>query len=191
MTTKIDTEDNKDGLYSRQLYVLDHEAMKSLGNSNVLISGMGGLGVDTSKNVILSGPKSVTIHDTKRANMFDLSSQFYLKKEDIGKNRAMACLNRLKELNAYVDVKCSTEDLNEEFLGGFNVIVLTDHSLEEQIRINEFCRKKKIAFINARTLGLSGQIFCDFGNDFVIRDIDGEQPSNCIIEVLAMKKKHW
>lgn len=39
--TKID-----EGLYSRQLYVLGHEAMKQMTLSNVLIVGMRGLGVE-------------------------------------------------------------------------------------------------------------------------------------------------
>lgn len=39
--TKID-----EGLYSRQLYVLGHEAMRQMSISNVLIVGMNGLGVE-------------------------------------------------------------------------------------------------------------------------------------------------
>lgn len=35
-----------EGLYSRQLYVLGHEAMKKMANSNVLVVGMKGLGVE-------------------------------------------------------------------------------------------------------------------------------------------------
>ena len=53
-----------EGLYSRQLYVLGHEAMRRMATSNVLISGLGGLGVEIAKNVILGGVKSVTLHDT-------------------------------------------------------------------------------------------------------------------------------
>ena len=35
-----------ESLYSRQLYVLGHEAMKRMGSSNVLIVGLKGLGVE-------------------------------------------------------------------------------------------------------------------------------------------------
>ena len=35
-----------EGLYSRQLYVLGHDAMRKMGVANVLISGMKGLGVE-------------------------------------------------------------------------------------------------------------------------------------------------
>lgn len=67
--------DIDESLYSRQLYVLGHEAMRKMAFSNVLVSGMGGLGVEIAKNVILGGVKSVTIHDQKACEISDLSSQ--------------------------------------------------------------------------------------------------------------------
>ena len=59
-------------------YVLGHEAMRKMAHSNVLISGLNGLGVEIAKNVVLGGVKSVTLHDTKPATMMDLSSQVYI-----------------------------------------------------------------------------------------------------------------
>ncbi len=44
-------------------YVLGHDAMKRMQSSNVLVSGLRGLGVEIAKNVILGGVKSVTLHD--------------------------------------------------------------------------------------------------------------------------------
>ena len=35
-----------ESLYSRQLYVLGHEAMKRMGSSHILIAGLRGLGVE-------------------------------------------------------------------------------------------------------------------------------------------------
>ena len=56
-------------------YVLGHAAMKRMAASNVLISGMGGLGIEIAKNIVLGGVKSVTIHDQTVATYSDLSSQ--------------------------------------------------------------------------------------------------------------------
>ena len=75
--------------------------MKKMAKSAVLISGMKGLGVEIAKNIILGGVKSVTLHDECNAVMADLSSQFYLSEDDIGKNRAVVSLNKLAELNRY------------------------------------------------------------------------------------------
>ena len=38
-----------EALYSRQLYVLGHEAMQKMSSSDVLIVGLGGLGVEIGK----------------------------------------------------------------------------------------------------------------------------------------------
>lgn len=73
-----------EGLYSRQLYVLGHDAMRRMASSDVLISGLGGLGVEIAKNVILGGVKSVTLHDDALCQISDLGSQFYLTEADIG-----------------------------------------------------------------------------------------------------------
>lgn len=43
---QVDSENIDEGLYSRQLYVLGHEAMRKMATSNVLIVGMKGLGVE-------------------------------------------------------------------------------------------------------------------------------------------------
>lgn len=68
---------------SSSRYVLGHEAMKRMQNSNVLISGMRGLGVEIAKNVILGGVRSVTVHDQGVAEWRDLSSQVFGEYTDI------------------------------------------------------------------------------------------------------------
>ena len=55
--------------------MLGHEAMHKMQSSNVLICGMGGLGVEIAKNIVLGGVKSVTIHDDTDVSYRDLSSQ--------------------------------------------------------------------------------------------------------------------
>lgn len=94
-----------ESLYSRQLYVLGHEAMKRMGASNVLIVGLKGLGVEVSKNIALAGVKSLTLYDPAPVQLADLSSQFFLKPEDVGKPRDEVTAPRVAELNAYTPVK--------------------------------------------------------------------------------------
>ncbi|RXM96682.1 Ubiquitin-like modifier-activating enzyme 1 [Acipenser ruthenus] len=174
-----------EGLYSRQLYVLGHEAMKRMQNSNVLISGMRGLGVEIAKNVILAGVKTVTVHDSAAAEWRDLSSQFYLREEDLGKNRAETTQPRLAELNSYVSVSAYTGALTEEYLQQFQVVVLTNPSLEEQLKIAEVCHSKGIKLVIADTRGLFGQLFCDFGEEMIVLDPNGEQPLSAMISMIT------
>ncbi|KAM4663197.1 LOW QUALITY PROTEIN: ubiquitin-like modifier-activating enzyme 1 [Discoglossus pictus] len=174
-----------EGLYSRQLYVLGHEAMKRMQISNVLISGMGGLGVEIAKNIILGGVRSVTIHDQANTEWGDLSSQFYLREDDLGKNRAEVSHPRLAELNTYVPVTASTCPLTDEFLSTFQLVILTNSTLEEQLRVDDFCHSHDIKFIVADNRGLFGQLFCDFGEEMVVMDTNGEQPLSAMISMIT------
>ncbi|XP_041130083.1 ubiquitin-like modifier-activating enzyme 1 [Polyodon spathula] len=176
-----DNTDIDESLYSRQLYVLGHEAMRRMKEADVLISGMRGLGVEIAKNIILAGVKSVTIHDEGQTQWGDLSSQFFLREGDVGQNRAESCKSQLAELNVYVPVTCYTGPLSEDILSVFQVVVLTNASLEEQLRIGSFCHSCGIKFIVADTKGLCGQLFCDFGDKFLVTDPDGEQPLSTMV----------
>ncbi|MCI4375195.1 hypothetical protein PGIGA_G00106540 [Pangasianodon gigas] len=177
----MEQADIDEGLYSRQLYVLGHDAMRRMGEANVLICGMRGLGVEVAKNVILAGVGSVTIHDEGTTEWGDLSSQFYLKESDLGKNRAVCSEKHLARLNSNVRLSTHTETLNKDFLHKFQVVVLTDSSLEEQLSVAAFCHSNNIKFILADTKGLCGQLFCDFGEKFLVKDTDGEPRSVSMI----------
>jgi ubiquitin-activating enzyme E1 len=99
-----DTEIDE-SLYSRQLYVLGHEAMKRMGASNILVVGLKGLGVEIAKNIALAGVKSLTLYDPAVVQLADLSAQFFLTPEDVGQPRDAVTAPRIAELNAYTPVK--------------------------------------------------------------------------------------
>ncbi|NWH67640.1 UBA1 enzyme, partial [Geococcyx californianus] len=96
--------------------------------------------------------------------------QFLLGESDVGQNRAEASRRALTELNPGVVVAAHTGELSEAFLASFQVVVLTESPLEEQLRIGDFCHARGICFIVAEARGLAGQLFCDFGEHFVIDD---------------------
>lgn len=183
------SHDIDEGLYSRQLYVLGHDAMRRMATSDVLVSGLGGLGVEVAKNVILGGVKSVTLHDETKCTVQDLSSQFYLSEEDVGKNRAEACCKHLSELNNYVPTRAYAGPLTEEFLRQFKVVVLTASPREEQLRIGEFAHDNDIALVVADTRGLFAQVFCDFGDKFTVVDTNGEPTVSAMIADISRDKE--
>lgn len=184
----IDEAAIDEGLYSRQLYVLGHEAMKRMAASNILIVGMRGLGVEIAKNVVLAGVKSVTIFDPERVAIQDLSSQFFLRPDDVGKPRAAATLPRLSELNTYVPVRDlggkPGDEITVDLIKGFEVVVLTDVPYKKQLEINDWTHVNGVHFISAETRGLFGSAFNDFGPKFTCVDPTGEQPlSGMIVSV--------
>jgi len=171
-----------ESLYSRQLYTYGVEAMQRMKNARILISGIDGLGLEIAKNVTLSGVASVTIHDPQPVHMADLSSLYYATEADIGSNRAEVCFRKLVELNPYVKMNVYNGELTEDSIKEFSVVVLANVPLDELIRINDVCRANDIKFISADTFGLSGKIFCDFGKEHTVSDVDGEEPQSGLIE---------
>ncbi|RMC13924.1 hypothetical protein DUI87_09007 [Hirundo rustica rustica] len=93
-----DSMEIDDALYSRQRYVLGDTAMQKMAQSHVFLSGIGGLGVEIAKNIILAGVKALTVHDTKHCTKWDLGINFFIHEDDVTSQR-----NR-RELMA-VDVK--------------------------------------------------------------------------------------
>ncbi|MDB5910552.1 MAG: Ubiquitin-activating enzyme, partial [Massilia sp.] len=158
-----------ESLYSRQLYVLGHEAMKRMSASNILIVGLKGLGVEIAKNIALAGVKSLTLYDPAPAAIADLSSQFFLRPDDVGKPRDQVTAPRVAELNAYTPVHVHQSPSlteNPSQFDKFQVVVLTNTPWKDQLLIGDYCHEKGIYFIVADTFGLFGEIFCDFGKNF-------------------------
>ncbi|TKR73072.1 hypothetical protein L596_020427 [Steinernema carpocapsae] len=174
---KLDTD-----LYSRQIYALGESAMMHLRKSSVLIAGLGGVGVEIAKNLILGGVRHVTIQDTKAATWIDLSAQYYLTANHIGENRAKSCLAQLAELNDSVQVSASIEPLSEEFVGKFDLTILTDCNIEEQDQINAWTRSKSRCLLVADARGLFSYVAVDAGKQFQIDDKNGEQCQEFLIE---------
>ncbi|PKU84246.1 Ubiquitin-activating enzyme E1 1 [Dendrobium catenatum] len=121
-------------LHSRQLAVYGRETMRRLFASSVLVSGLQGLGAEIAKNLVLAGVKSITLHDEGKVELWDLSSNFYLSEDDVGKNRAMACVQKLQELNNTVIISTITVALSKEQLSDFQI----KNSLETICQVNKY-----------------------------------------------------
>lgn len=186
MESKID-----ESLYSRQLFTFGKDGMLSLKETNVLISNINGLGLEIAKCIILGGVKKVILHDVNNVKYEDLGTNYYLTEKDIIKNRALSCHNKLKELNPYVDVTVETEKLTTDLLNKLNVniIVLVNYKLKDLLEINNFTHNNSIKMISCSTYGLLGQIFCDFGDNFTIKDKDGEEIKTGIITEIKYHEK--
>ncbi|CAM8952424.1 unnamed protein product [Rhodiola kirilowii] len=179
--------DIDEDLHSRQLAVYGRETMRKLFASNILVSGMQGLGAEIAKNLVLAGVKSVTLHDEGNVELWDLSSNFVFTEEDVGKNRALASVQKLQELNNSVIISTITSNLTKERLSDFQAVVFTDISLEKATEYNDYCHSHQppIAFIKSEVCGLFGSVFCDFGPQFTVVDVDGEEPHTGIVASIS------
>uniref|UniRef100_A0A8C5FQD7 Ubiquitin-activating enzyme E1 C-terminal domain-containing protein n=1 Tax=Gadus morhua TaxID=8049 RepID=A0A8C5FQD7_GADMO len=175
-----------DSLYSRQRYVLGDTAMQKMAQSSVFLSGMGGLGIEI-------GVPTITLHDTKQCEVWDLGINFFIRQDDVfnQRTRVEAVFPRIVELNPYVHVEKSSSTLDDNtdlsFLRKYQCVILTEASLNLQKRVNEFCHSQEppVRFISCSAHGICVRVFCDFGDDFEVSDPTGEEPKEIFIQSIT------
>ncbi len=99
MTSFVDNQ-----RYDRQIRVWGAEAQSRIQNAKILILNFSGLNVEVVKNLVLAG-MSVTIVDSRKVEVVDLQSNFFLTFDDIGRNVAEAVRERVQELNPTGTIK--------------------------------------------------------------------------------------
>ena len=179
-------------LYSRQIKAYGIETMKDLSNLTILIIGLRGLGLEAAKNLILSGPKEINIFDPNKCTINDLGSNYYINEKDIqeGKRRDIASLSKLSKLNPYVILSIMEGDDIFKNLKKYNVILVSEIMDEDiLVKLNEDCRNNSIGFIYSCSFGISGFIFSDFGNNFIIKDPNGVETKKYIIKNITNEKQ--
>lgn len=151
--TEVDEE-----LYSRQLYVIGHEAMLKMMNTKVLILGLDGLGQEIAKNISLAGIKYISLYDKEKVTERSMCSGYYFSKNSVGKERDVSVLERLRTLNKYVELRV----VNEIELEKYDILISVNQKLSLNLSLNDECHLKGIKFIMANARGFFMQIFCDF-----------------------------
>ncbi|KAK6745881.1 hypothetical protein RB195_012160 [Necator americanus] len=150
--------------YDRQLRLWGEEGQSSIARTSVCVLGSSALGTEILKNLVLAGVHSVCVVDSAFVQTPDLGQNFFLKESDIGRARADATIEYLKELNPSVmgdslllsPLNLSDEDLT--LLLQFHVIVGTNLSEEVAAKISAFLFPRGVPFISARAYGLLGYI---------------------------------
>ena len=151
-TEQIDTN-----LYSRQIGTFGLETMGKLIKMEVAIIGLRGLGVECAKNLILAGPKSVSLYDPEIVKINDLGANFYTELGHVGKvSRAEACVEKLKELNPYVKVEVIPDEAS--LLGlitskQLHVVCQTEMIINGKVlnqeMVDSTCRENKCGYISS------------------------------------------
>lgn len=149
--------------YDRQLRLWAINGQRKLEDSNICLLNSSTVGCEILKNLILPNIGSFTIIDDKIVQENDLSSNFYLELESVGKSKAECCSKMLNELNTTVGHECIIksvdqiiENKGDEFWRSFDLIICT-----ELRRINSFEKlvcsiKGKVPMLICDTLGFYG-----------------------------------
>uniref|UniRef100_A0AAX7ST60 THIF-type NAD/FAD binding fold domain-containing protein n=2 Tax=Ovalentaria TaxID=1489908 RepID=A0AAX7ST60_ASTCA len=112
--------------YDRQIRLWGLDAQKRLRGSRVLLAGLGGLGAEVAKNLILAGVKGLTLLDHEQVSEESCRAQFLVPVTAQGQNRAKASLERAQNLNPMVKVHADPdriEDKPDDFFLQFDASV--------------------------------------------------------------------
>ena len=138
--------------------------------------------------------KKVELFDPFIPNSYDLGGNFYLDEKHLHgeANRAVLCQPKLAELNPYVDVTVSSaNDFSLESIlnmakGHTCVVVTVPMKTRILFELNKQVRSEGGKIVYTLALGLFGQVFCDFGENFIVNDKNGEQPLAGLLEALVV-----
>ena len=184
----VDDEKVKDR-WSRYIGAMGVDAVSRQAKASILVFGLGPAALEMIKNLVLSGCKKLSIVDTKQVEWTDLSGQFFLTPEDVGKSRIDRCLHKIQELNYYVKVEKLELDIGTSLdkLKDYQLVIVTQLPAKQQISINEFCHTNSIPFISLDVYGPHARLFNDF-ESFEVLDKNGEDPVEVIIQSITSEE---
>jgi len=185
--------------YSRQIGTYGLGTQTKIMKMNIFIYGMRGVGIETAKNLILAGPKSLTIFDMSPTKINDLTANYFLTEEHVknNKRRDEACFTNLSELNPYVNISIMegsdiVQDIKKKLKEPefkYDLVIITEFLPKKTlIEIDELCRAEKIGFILSLEFGIFGYLFVDFGDSFIIQDETGDEIKEYLIKDITKEK---
>lgn len=155
--------------YDRQIRLWGLEAQKRLRASRVLLAGLGGLGAEVAKNLILAGVKGLTLLDHEQVSEESCRAQFLVPVSAQGQNRAKASLERAQNLNPMVEVHADPshiQDKPDHFFLQFDAVVLTRCSRDLMLRLDQLCSQHNIKVFCGDVYGYYGYMFTNLGPQY-------------------------
>ena len=201
-----------EGLYSRQLYVLGHDAMQKMAKSSVVISSCCGLGVEVAKNLVLAGVKRIFIFDKENVKKKDFGVNFFLRPDELlvkgklGKvSRLNATVEKLKELNPSCEVVGVPKSFRDQlqsfkkkdiFFKAFfaenstTVVVAVNLSVDLLLEANKLARvySQKLVAVNAH--GFFAYFFNDFGEKHEVTKKNDQELASFIVASVRVVREN-
>jgi ubiquitin-activating enzyme E1 len=99
----------------------------------------------------------------------------------------------LETLNPSVMISIQDYPIEASFVVPINnsiendaVLIAIDQTHTTQCHLNRQCRDASIKFISLETCGYYAKLFCDFGQTFLVDDVDGETPLESPVQTITL-----
>jgi molybdopterin/thiamine biosynthesis adenylyltransferase len=155
---------NDDIRYSRQITLpaIGKTGQQRLGDTSVLIVGMGGLGTPASMYLANSGVGQLLINDFDTVDASNLPRQILYRDTDTGKPKAIAATECLKLINPNVTTIAMGSRLDRdgltELTAAVDVVLDCTDNFTSRWLINEVCADMKTPLVSGAAIRWEGQL---------------------------------
>ena len=151
--------------YSRQIILkkIGTIGQKKLLNSSVLIVGAGGLGSPISIYLTALGIGKIGIIDNDKVEISNLARQVIFSTNDVGKEKSITAIKKLKKINPQIKLQSFKNRLNEKNIEkiaqDYNLIIDGCDNFRTRFLINDYCFKRKKILISGAISRFEGQVY--------------------------------
>lgn len=148
--------------YSRQsiLKEIGKSGQEKIRKTTICVIGVGGLGSNAAELLFRAGIGCLILIDNDKVDITNLQRQSLYTEKDIGKKKAEAAKQRLKEINSEVEIIVHTVELtskNADLMHSDLILDCTDN-LNTRYLINNYCTKHKIPWVHGSAIKSVGQV---------------------------------
>lgn len=183
MTSEQEVTEQEVTQYDRQIRLWGLDGQKRLRNSKICCLGLGSLGAEIVKNLVLAGVGEMVLVDNRKIE----EKTLLMTSGTDFETRSDASLERVRELNPNVKVSVapgspSPFDLDAQFFKEFTLVIITIVlPKEELLRITSILRESNIKHIVGATFGMYGFGFNDFLDHEYVTTIDDKTEKKTMV----------
>lgn len=133
-------------------------ALDALAGARVLVVGAGGLGAPVLTYLAGSGLGRITIVDHDTVDTSNLARQTLFAAADVGRSKAACAADRVRGVDAVVEVVALTERFRPEHVVDHDVVVDAADSVEVTRAVSDACAAAGVPFVWGTALGYDGQV---------------------------------
>ncbi len=177
--------------YTRNFNTLSRKEQSILLKAKVCIAGLGGLGGSVTEMLARIGVGHLTLVDGDRFDPSNLNRQLLSTEALIGKPKADAAFERVKQINSDIHViiyrEFMTSENCNEILADSDILVDCLDSIDDRFMIQDAARKASIPLVSGAIAGTSGQVTTIYPDDRGFELIYGKREKNRVNSISAGK----
>ena len=141
---------------------IGESGQRAIRNSHIALIGLGGLGCAAAQYLVSSGVGKLTLCDFDTVTESNLSRQVLYRHADIGRPKAVAAMNLLKNLNPDTELKTVKKRMADEdmqaLFPGCDLIIDASDNYGTRLAVNRNCLDLSKPWVMASCIRMEGQI---------------------------------